>query len=274
MNEFKRSLKYEPNKGRDNKRKITGRTSIKESKRLKALEAIKRKLIVLALAGGLAVGGLGIGMAIKNAIQEKEDKYVSNLEEMEKYNITPQDLQISPELYEHVMSLSEELEQADETEFKEVSNSELADYYSEMADLYLDVLKGKVSTITGMKTSEFTLVAPSAHGSEVIGTTVKDPEMIYNVGIKLDSSEIDNYMNDILELRNYSTQITNGDVDRRQAESRLMYFKERLGEVTTLNLLKEMTGKDDVTELTSYRIETSGLQQNQTTERTTEIEKE
>ena len=46
-----------------------------------------------------------------------------------------------------------------------------------------------------------------------------------------------------------------------------MDYKEQLGEVATLNLLREMSGKEGYTKLTSYRIETRGLQQQ------TEIEK-
>ena len=229
--------------------------------------------MALALAGGLIVGGIGIGTAIREGLKEHEEKYISNMEEIENYHITAQDLQISPELYEQVMRLHEELEQSDENEFEGVSNAEMAGYYSEMAELYLDVLKGKISTVTGLKPSEFTLVAPSAHGTEITGTAIKDPEMISGVGFSVDSDEIDNYMEDILTLRDYSSQIRNGDVDRSSLEHNLMKYNEKLGEVATLNLLKEMPNRYGNTKLTTYRIETKELQQNITTERTSEIEK-
>lgn len=285
MNEFQKSIRYTPyedthrrnyknNTHRDTqKRTITGKRPVRKSKEYRIKQAMKQRMIALALAGGLVVGGIGIGTAVKNFLEAQEEKYVSNIEEMEKYNITAQDLQILPELFEHVMNLNEELEQANENGFEDVSNPELAGYYSEMSDLYLDLLKGKISTVTGLNPNEFTLVAPSAHGTEITGTAVKDPEMLSGVGINLKSIEIDEYMGDILTLREYSSQISKGDIDRSSLESKLMDYKDKLGEVATLNLLREMSGKDGLTKLTSYRIETRDLQQSQSTERTSEIEK-
>lgn len=272
MNEFKSSLRYNPYAQSTQRRTINGRKTVRKSKAYRARQAMKQRIMALVLAGGITAGAVGIGTAVKDYRQSQEEKYISNIEEIEKYNITAQDLQISPELYEQVMSLTAQLEETDQKDFEEVSNLELAGYYSEMAELYLNLLKGKVSTLTGMKTSEFTLVAPSAHGTEITGTAVKDPEMLSGVGVTLESTEIDDYMNDVLDLRQYSSQIKNGDVNRNKLESKLMEYKDKLGEVATLNLLREMSGKD-TTKLTSYRIETKDLKQTQETEKTTDIEK-
>ena len=272
MDNFREGLKYNPNE-RD-KREITGRTSRRKSQRYNAKKIIRRRIMSLILAGTLTVG---IGAGIKTAVDSHDEKYVSNIEEMQKYNIKSQDLQISPELYEQVMKLSAEIENADENNFKGVSNYELANYYQEMSVLYLNLLKEKVSTVTGMKTSDFTLIAPSAHGSEVTGTAVKDVDRISGVGVSLKSDEMDKYMLDVLELEDYSKQILNGDVDRDKLEDKLIDFKDELGEVATINLLREMSSKGlfskDVTKLTSYRIETRGLQQQSDTQQVADIEK-
>ena len=270
MNNYKNSLRYNPSHDEDSRRTITGKKTVRKSKKYRTRQAMKQRII--ALAGGLTAGAVGVIVGIKNHQREQEERYISNMEEILRYNITAQDLQISPELYEQVMSLTSELEEADQKDFEGVSNLELADYYSEMSDLYLNLLKGKVSNVTGMKTSEFTLVAPSAHGTEVTGTAVKDPEMLYGIGVSIKSGEIDEYMLDVVDLKEYSSQIKNGDVDRSKLESKLMNYKDKLSEVATLNLLREMPGKD-TTQLTSYRIETMDLKQTQETKKITEIEK-
>ena len=274
MNEYRDSLKYNPSYRREDTRiKITGKRTQRDNKKYRARQLMKRRIMALALAGGMTVGAIGIGATIKKFSEVQEEKYVSNMEEIEKYNITAQDLQISPQIYEHIMSLSEELDQAKQNKFNGISNTELAEYYSEMAELYLDILKGKISTVTGMKTSEFTLVAPSSSGTEQIGTQVKDRDMLSAIGINLNSDEIDDYMNDILNLRNYRSQIANEDINRDRLENKLMDYKDELGEIATLNLLKEMPNKHGITKLTTYRIETRDLQQSQSTERTSEMEK-
>lgn len=255
MDNFKEGLRYDPNK-----RQIKGRTT-RKSKQYRAKQAMRQRIIALALTGGIALGAVGIGTTIKNKIDEKEAKYVSNIEEIQKYSINAQDLQITPELYEHVMSLTEELDKLDENDFKEVSNAKLAGYFTEMSNLYLSILKQKVATVTGMSTDEFSLVAPSAHGTEIIGTQVKEPDMILGLPVDIKSKEVDNYMNALLELRDYAYSIANKDVNRNKMTNKLMDYKEQLGEVATLNLLREMSGKEEYTKLTSYRIETRGLQQ-------------
>lgn len=272
MNDYKKSLRYDPSHNEDDKRPITGRRTVRKSKEYRVRQAMKQRIIALALAGGLTAGAVGVIVGVKNHQREQEERYISNMEEILRYNITAQDLQISPELYEQVISLTSGLEEADQKDFEGVSNFELADYYSEMSDLYLNLLKGKVSNVTGMKTSEFTLVAPSAHGTEITGTAVKDPDMLNDIGVSIKSDEIDEYMLDVVDLKKYSSQIKNGDVDRSKLESRLMNYKDKLSEVATLNLLREMSGKD-TTQLTSYRIETRDLKQTQETKKITEIEK-
>lgn len=272
MSDYKNSLRYNPSHDEGDRRKITGKRTVRKSKKYRARQAMKQRIIALALAGGIAAGAIGTIVGIKSHQQEQEEKYISNMEEILRYNINAQDLQISPELYEQVMNLTSELEEADQKDFEGVSNLELAEYYSEMSDLYLNLLKGKVSTVTGMKTSEFTLVAPSAHGTEITGTAVKDPEMLHGIRVSLKSDEIDEYMLDVVDLKEYSSQIKNGDVDRSKLESKLMNYKDKLSEVATLNLLREMSGKD-TTKLAAYRIETRDLEQAQETKKITEIEK-
>ena len=147
MGDFREGLRYDPNK-----REIKGRTTRRRQYRAK--QAMRQRIMALALTGSIAIGAVGIGTAIKNGIDAKEAKYVSNIEEMQKYNINAQDLQISPETYEHIMNLTEELEGLEENDFEEVSNIQIADYFDEMADLYLSVLKQKVATVTGMSIDE------------------------------------------------------------------------------------------------------------------------
>ena len=261
MDDFREGLRYDPNK-----KQIKGRTT-RKSKQYRAKQAMRQRIMALALTGSIAIGAVGIGTAIKNKIDAKEAKYVSNIGEMQKYNINAQDLQISPETYEHIMSLTEELDVLEENDFEEISNIQIADYFDEMADLYLSVLKQKVATVTGMSIDEFTLVAPSAHGTETVGTQVKDPDMMFGVGVDLKSKEIYDYMIALLDARDYAYSIANEDVNRSKLTNKLMDYKEQLGEIATLNLLREMSGKEGYTKLISYRIETRGLQQQTETEK-------
>ncbi len=255
MGDFREGLRYDPNK-----RVIKGRTT-RRSKQYRAKQAMRQRMMALVLTGSIAIGAVGIGTTIKNKIDKREAEYVSNIGEVQKYNINAQDLQISPETYEHIMNLTEELEGLEENDFEEVSNMRIAGYFDEMSDLYLSILKQKVATVTGMSVDDFTLVAPSAHGTETVGTRVKDPDMMFGVGVDLKSKEIDDYMNALLDARDYAYSIKNEDVNRSKLTNKLMDYKEQLGEVATLNLLREMSGKEGYTKLTSYRIETRGLQQ-------------
>lgn len=252
MDDFRQGLRYDPNK-----REIKGRTT-RKSKQYRAKRARRQRIMALVLTGSIALGAVGIGTAIKN---KKEEKYVSNMEEMQKYNVNAQDLQIFPETYEHIMSLTEELDELEKNDFKKVANMEIAGYFDEMSDLYLSILKEKVATVTGMSVDEFTLVAPSVEGTYVIGTQVKDKDMMFGVGVSLKSKEVDDYMNALVNARDYAYSIEYEDVNRSRLINKLMDYKEQLGEVATLNLLREINEKKGYTKLTSYRIETKGLQQ-------------
>ena len=60
-------------------------------------------------------------------------------------------------------------------------------------------------------------------------------------------------------------------------ESKLLDYKNTLGEVATINLLREMGSRGlfskDVTKLTSYRIETKGLNQKEVSTKMAELER-
>lgn len=253
MSDYRDSLKYDVTQ-----RNITGKRTTKTSQRYKARKAARNRAIAVVLAGAMTVG-LGKFIAGKS-VEKYEEKFVSNIEEIEKYNLNAQDLQLSAETYEHFMEFSEEIKEQDKNKFRDVSNNELADYFSEMEQLYLRILKEKISSVTGMTIDEFTLVAPSAHGTETYGTKIKDPLMQRGIGIALKSDDIDNYMNDILDIRDYAGQILNSDVDRDKLEAKLVQYNETLAEVATISVLREV-GKKDTPQLSTYRMETKGLQQ-------------
>lgn len=266
MNDFKESLRYDTKE--NNRREIRGRTTSK-NQRYRARVALRNKLIALTLAGTLTIGA---GTAIvKGAMNSHEEKYISNTEEMKKYNISAQDLQITPESYEQVLKLSQEIGNMDKKELAELSDEQLCSYFGELSDLYLKLLKEKVSTLTGMDTNEFTLVAPSAHGTEVGGTAIKDTEMLLGKGVYLKSDEIDEYMLDVLQLREYS------ETGAKNATDKLTYYNEKLGEVATINLLREvhkqgLFDKPGI-RLSSYRIETRELQNNTEMAKAADLEK-
>ena len=245
MNDFKEGLKYNTNH-----RDIKG---IKTSnKRYSAKEEHKdkvRRLCALVLAGALAVGGLSAGV-IEYLKEKHEEKYVSNFEEMQEYNVNARDLQIPVELYNEVMNFCQEI---DDTDLSLLSNEELAQYFEDISNLDLSLLKNKVANITGKSLNQFALLAPNVIGGEPIGTRIQEDGKITG---HINSLEIDKYMEDILIAKDYSNDLLYSDVDRKEMEKQLLSKKSRMGEIMTLNLIRDENGK-----YSTYRIETKNIQE-------------
>ena len=247
MNDFKEELKYNPNN-----RDIRG---IKNSnKRYSAKEAHKdkvRRLCALALAGTIALGGVSAG--IVETIREKhEQKYISNFEEMQDYNIKANDLQIPKELYDKAINFCDGMED----DLSELSNEELSQYFDQISDLDLEILKSKVADITGKDVKQFALLAPTVKGGEPVGTRIEEDGKITG---HINSTEIDKYMNGVLDARAYAEVMQYDDVDRKEMEQKLLDMKSQIGEIMTINLIRDENGK-----YSSYRIETKDMQEKST----------
>lgn len=282
MNEFRESLIYS-NKGmynrengyvsRNNRSRTTneratikGRKTINKSRRYTPKEIMRNRLIALALAGTAA---LGMGIGIKGAIDRaNEEKYVSNFEEINQYDIQAQQLGISQELYDEIMQFKEEI---NETDLTQVSNQKLAEYFGSIDDMYLTILKNKVGSIIGKSTSEFELRVPEEDGGILVDTRIVESNSERYIGM-INSDEVNKYMNDILKVRSIVDRLQYGNVDRDKMEDTLKRMTEQLGEVMTINLLRD--GTKEKNKLVSYRIETKELKQTDLDEKTAQVENE
>lgn len=203
------------------------------------------------IAAMLAVGAITIGGMAINAGQEKQPIDIKPSNQIEEFNIKAQTLGISQELYDKALQIENEVEVLN---LDELSNSELSSYFNQIAELELDILKQKVSTLTGMKTNEFSLWAPGIEGGEPIDTRVVVRDEFSNSGYEIkhqiQSNEINNYMNEILYARQYSQQLNNNEGNRNKLEKELLEMKDSIREVMSTNLLRG-EGKH----INSYRIE-------------------
>lgn len=274
MNEFRKSLIYSNNgmynrknsSASNNKATIKGRSIIKNSRRYTSKEIMRNRLIALALAG---VAAIGVGIGTKSLMDRaKEEKYVSNFEEINQYDVQAQQLGISQELYDKIMQFKERMDKID---FEQVSNDTMASYFSEISNLYLNILKSKVSSVIGKPINEFRLSAPKMIGGVMAGTRILEDDSEKCIGT-VESKEIDEYMNDILYARDQYDTLTYGNVDRKRLEKDLLKMTEGLGEVMTINLLRD--GNKDKNKLVSYRIETRDLKQKDLNLKTAQIENE
>lgn len=238
---------------------------IKKPKTSKKRFTTKHKIV----AAMLAVGAITIsGMAIR-AGQEKQPINIKSSNQIEEFNIKAQTLGISQELYDKALQLENEVEVLN---LDELSNSELSSYFNQIAELELDLLKQKVSTLTGMKTNEFLLWAPGVEGGVPIDTRVVVKDEFSNSGYEtkhqIQSSEINNYMNEILHAREYSQQLKNDDVNRNKMEKELLDMKDTIGELMSINLIR-----GEGMYINSYRIEKNDVKNNNTVIKSADLEK-
>lgn len=200
--------------------------------------AAKRGMITVALIAGV------VGF---NLVKNNKDNFVSNFEDINNYNITSTELNLSQESLERAQKLYEEIENLD---MSTVSNKELADYFEKISDMQLDLMKEKVSNLIGKRTSEFTLVAPNKDCSH---TRVCDSNMV-KCFAQTNSSYIDDTMQEVLKGRSIAEQMENGNINRRKSEKELKEMANNLPETATLKVIKDKNGK-----LGAYYLETKEL---------------
>lgn len=263
MSEFGASIRYTPNAqphGRVKQRTIKGKKATTKEYTAKRL---RNRLIAILLA---SVATIGIGMKIKGAVDDKiEAKYVSNFEEIKQYSVTAQELGIPQELYDEIMQFKDEIS---EKNMSSVSNQELADYFEDISEMYLNILKSKVGTILGRSTSSFKLFLRDDVNNP--GAKIMEADETKTIG-GIDSDEILEYMNDILDARNYTETLEHGDINREKTEKKLLQMTQKLGEVMTINLMRSGPNKDN---FVTYRFETKDLKQADLGEKTAQVENE
>lgn len=203
------------------------------------------------VAAMLAVGAITIGGMAIHAGQEKQPLDINPSNQIQEFNIKAQTLGISQELYDKALQLENDVEVLN---LDELSNSELSSYFNKISEIELDILKQKVSSLTGMKTNEFSLWAPGVEGGEATDTRVVVKDEFSNSGYKIkhhiQSNEINKYMNDILHAREYSQQLNNNEGNRNKIEKELLEMKDSIREVMSTNLIR-----GDGMYINSYRIE-------------------
>ena len=216
MNDFKERIRYVEPKGKEYKRRIS--RPKKNNQRYNG-KFIKRVIAIL-LATGTIVGVKGCTTGARGS------DTINTINEVQEHNLKSSDLQMSQELYGKIMELKSELEEAERNNFENISNIQLINYLSELDDLYLEILKSKVSTITGLDTSEFTLIAPDSSGSDC--TLIKDSDRINGIGISMNSKQIDDYMRDIGTLRILSEDANSEDIKRAKFEEYILCYVKKI----------------------------------------------
>lgn len=235
VNNTKRAIKANKAKTIPQGKKMTNKQKRKMD-RLKT--AAKRGMITVALIAGV------VGF---NLVKNNKDNFVSNFEDLNNYNISSTELNLSQESLEQAQKLYEEIENLD---MSTVSNKELADYFERISDMQLDLMKEKVSNSIGKRTSEFTLVAPNKDCSH---TRVCDPNMV-KCFAQTNSSYIDDTMQEVLKGRRIAEQMENGNINRRKSEKELKEMANNLPETATLKIFKDKNGK-----IGAYYLETKEL---------------
>lgn len=269
MNEFGESIRYRPDDSYKARREqkthrqktITGR---KPQKGKYTAKRLRNRLIAILLAG---VATIGIGMKIKGAVDRTiEAKYVSNFEEIQEYSVKAQELGIPQDLYDEIIQFRDEI---NERSMSAVSNQELADYFGDISEMYLNILKSKVGNIIGRSTSSFDLFLIDDVNNP--GAKIMERDGTECIG-GINSDEVLEYMNDILAARNYKDTLECGDINREKVEEKLLQMTEKLGEVMTINLLR--SGTNYKNELVTYRIPIEDLKGENGEEKTAQIEDE
>lgn len=253
MNEFKEALRFQPEeKDRMTSSKRKRRTNIKGHRTIYG-KFLGRILAVVLVAGVVAGVTKGCG--------EITEEKIDTLPEAAEHNLKSSDLQIPQELYERIIALKSELEVAKQNDFEDISNIQLINYLSELKDLYLEILKSKVSTITGLDTSEFTLIEPNPSGSN--STLIKDPNKIEGIGA-INSEYANGYMNDIGTLKNLAEDANSEDMNRSKLQKYILDYGKKLDGLTTLRMGIEEK-KDGRKEIYTYYLTENDLTKNSQT---------
>ena len=104
-------------------------------KMIRLKNVAKRGMITVALIASV----VGFNLSKNN-----KDNFVSNFNEIEQYNISSSELNLSQDSLEQAQKLYEEIESLD---MSTVSNIELASYFEQISDMQLDLMKEKVSNL-------------------------------------------------------------------------------------------------------------------------------
>lgn len=234
---------------KDTKRVINGKKTIPQGRKM--LNPQRRKMIRLKNVAkrGMITVALIASVVGFNLSKNNKDNFVSNFNEIEQYNISSSELNLSQDSLEQAQKLYEEIESLD---MSTVSNIELASYFEQISDMQLDLMKEKVSNLIGKRTYDFTLVAPSKN-EDFSHTRVCDENMELCLA-QTKSSYIDDIMQDILKGRRIAEQMVNGNINRKKSEKELIEMANNLPETAALKLTKDKKGR-----IEAYYIETKEL---------------
>ncbi len=245
---FRESYRYEEKTIRNNQKHNNGKTKIKGINRTKARgkkyksKKIKEKLVALALAGAVIFGGTKI-------VKGFEKDTVKGMKEIQKNNLTAQDLGMSEQEFEEAQKLYNRVKEKD---ISKISNEEIALLYSEIAETQLEILKNKIGNIIGKETYNFQILPKTMEGGILTPVRIMDGNGQKCIGT-IESDIIDKYLQNISDGRKSYNQMINGDIDREKVEKGIQKNIECLGEATSICFYRDSNKKEN--KLNTYFLE-------------------